>query len=51
MNSSSWNDSHLKGGCNDFAEWREIPSEALARKELRNALVSALNSLPESIAP
>ena len=31
----------------DFADWREIPSEALERKELREALVSALNSLPE----
>jgi RNA polymerase sigma-70 factor, ECF subfamily len=31
----------------DFADWREIPSEALERKELRNALASALNSLPE----
>jgi RNA polymerase sigma-70 factor, ECF subfamily len=31
----------------DFADWREIPSEALERKELRNALASALHSLPE----
>lgn len=31
----------------DFADWREIPSEALERKELRDALTSALNSLPE----
>jgi len=31
----------------DFADWREIPSEALERKELRDALASALNSLPE----
>jgi len=31
----------------DFADWREIPSEALERKELRDALVTALNSLPE----
>src|SRR5215467_12665928 len=31
----------------DFADWREIPSGALERKELRNALASALNSLPE----
>ena len=31
----------------DFADWREIPSEALERKELRHALASALNSLPE----
>jgi RNA polymerase sigma-70 factor (ECF subfamily) len=30
----------------DFADWREIPSEALERKELRHALASALNSLP-----
>ena len=31
----------------DFADWREIPSEALDRKELREALARALNSLPE----
>jgi len=31
----------------DFADWREIPSEALERKELREALTKALNSLPE----
>jgi RNA polymerase sigma-70 factor (ECF subfamily) len=31
----------------DFADWREIPSEALERKELRDALAAALNSLPE----
>jgi RNA polymerase sigma-70 factor (ECF subfamily) len=31
----------------DFADWREIPSEALERKELRDALASALQSLPE----
>jgi len=31
----------------DFADWREIPSEALEQKELRNALTKALNSLPE----
>jgi len=31
----------------DFADWREIPSEALERKELREALASALNALPE----
>jgi RNA polymerase sigma-70 factor (ECF subfamily) len=31
----------------DFADWREIPSEALERKEVRDALASALNSLPE----
>jgi len=31
----------------DFADWREIPSEALERKELRDALASALHSLPE----
>jgi len=31
----------------DFADWREIPSEALERKELRDALTSALDSLPE----
>jgi RNA polymerase sigma-70 factor, ECF subfamily len=31
----------------DFADWREIPSQALERKELRNALAAALNSLPE----
>ncbi len=31
----------------DFADWREIPSEALERKELRDALTKALNSLSE----
>lgn len=31
----------------DFADWREIPSDALERKEVRNALNEALNSLPE----
>ena len=31
----------------DFADWREIPSEALARKELRQALRHALTTLPE----
>jgi RNA polymerase sigma-70 factor (ECF subfamily) len=31
----------------DYADWREIPSETLQRKELREALKRALNSLPE----
>jgi RNA polymerase sigma-70 factor, ECF subfamily len=31
----------------DFADWREIPSETLERKELRDALTNALNSLSE----
>ena len=31
----------------DFADWREIPSEALSRKELRQALAQALASLPK----
>jgi len=31
----------------DFADWREIPSEALEQKELRDALVRAMDSLPE----
>jgi RNA polymerase sigma-70 factor (ECF subfamily) len=31
----------------DFADWREIPSEALEQKTLRNALTEALNALPE----
>ena len=31
----------------DFADWREIPSEALEQKELRRALAKALDSLPE----
>jgi RNA polymerase sigma-70 factor, ECF subfamily len=37
-----------QGDCfpKDFADWREIPSEALQRKELREALKRALNSLP-----
>jgi len=31
----------------DFADWREIPSQALEQSELREALQKALNSLPE----
>jgi RNA polymerase sigma-70 factor, ECF subfamily len=31
----------------DFADWREIPSEVLARKEIRENLVSALGSLAQ----
>ncbi len=31
----------------DFADWREIPSEALEQRELREALTRALKSLPE----
>jgi RNA polymerase sigma-70 factor (ECF subfamily) len=31
----------------DFADWREIPSEALERKEIREKLVAALGSLAE----
>lgn len=31
----------------DFADWREIPSEALEQEELRGALTKALDSLPE----
>ena len=31
----------------DFADWREIPSEALEQSELREALSKALSSLPE----
>jgi len=31
----------------DFADWREIPSQALERRELRDALGKALESLPE----
>jgi RNA polymerase sigma-70 factor (ECF subfamily) len=31
----------------DFADWREIPSEALERKEIRQALARALASLGE----
>jgi RNA polymerase sigma-70 factor (ECF subfamily) len=31
----------------DFADWREIPSEALECKELREALQRAMASLPE----
>src|SRR5438876_12449654 len=30
----------------DYADWREIPSETLHRKEVREALERALNSLP-----
>ena len=32
----------------DFTDWREIPSAALERKELRNALQQALASLPQN---
>jgi RNA polymerase sigma-70 factor (ECF subfamily) len=37
-----------QGDCfpKDFADWREIPSETLQRKELREALKRALDSLP-----
>jgi RNA polymerase sigma-70 factor (ECF subfamily) len=31
----------------DFADWREIPSEALERNEIRDALAKALTSLEE----
>jgi RNA polymerase sigma-70 factor, ECF subfamily len=31
----------------DFADWREIPSEELQRKQLREALQRALNALPQ----
>jgi RNA polymerase sigma-70 factor, ECF subfamily len=31
----------------EFADWREIPSEALEQSELRETLRKALNSLPE----
>ena len=31
----------------DFADWREIPSDALEQSELREALNNALKSLPE----
>jgi len=31
----------------DFADWREIPSQALEQSELREALNAALKSLPE----
>ena len=31
----------------DFADWREIPSEVLQRKELREALQRALDRLPQ----
>lgn len=30
-----------------FADWREIPSETLERKEVRNAVKRALDALPE----
>jgi RNA polymerase sigma-70 factor, ECF subfamily len=38
-----------QGDCfpKDFADWREIPSETLHRKELREALKRALDSLPQ----
>ena len=31
----------------DFADWREIPSKAWEQKELRQAMVKALDQLPE----
>lgn len=31
----------------DFADWREIPSEALARKELRQAILRAVTALKQ----
>ena len=31
----------------DFADWREIPSEALERRELRDVLQKAMSMLPE----
>ncbi|HWZ96588.1 MAG TPA: sigma-70 family RNA polymerase sigma factor [Candidatus Dormibacteraeota bacterium] len=31
----------------DFADWREVPSEALQRKELRDALKRAMAALPQ----
>jgi RNA polymerase sigma-70 factor (ECF subfamily) len=31
----------------EFGDWREIPSEALERKEIREILVKAVSSLPE----
>jgi len=31
----------------DFADWRDIPSESLERKEVRQLLTSALGSLSE----
>jgi len=31
----------------DFADWREVPSEALERKEVRLAVAAALHKLPE----
>jgi RNA polymerase sigma-70 factor (ECF subfamily) len=31
----------------EFADWREIPSESLERKEIRTALAEALSSLGE----
>lgn len=31
----------------EFADWREIPSQALERKELRDALSHAVKALPE----
>jgi len=32
----------------EFADWREIPSEALERKEIRHALMDAMTSLGEN---
>jgi len=38
-----------EGDCfpKDFADWREIPSETLQRKELKEALKRALDGLPQ----
>jgi RNA polymerase sigma-70 factor (ECF subfamily) len=43
------NGAEQDGGCvpRDFADWREIPSEALERSEIRDALTNALTLLEE----
>jgi RNA polymerase sigma-70 factor (ECF subfamily) len=38
-------DEHAEYAPRDFADWREIPSEALERKELRQRLAQALGTL------
>ncbi len=40
-------DEHGDAFPKDFADWREIPSEELQRKELQVALKRALDSLPQ----
>jgi RNA polymerase sigma-70 factor, ECF subfamily len=42
---SGWSDEQNECAPRDFADWREIPSEALERKEVRQRLAEALGTL------